>query len=73
MDRNGNAVIPFAYDYISAPAPAYYAPHILHAQKDGKYGAFNYDGSVLRRCIYPSETAMELSLSLPPQMSERRR
>ena len=70
VDRNGNAVIPFAYDYISAPAPAYYAPHILHAQKDGKYGAFNYDGSVLRRCIYPSETAMELSLSLPPQMSE---
>ncbi len=65
----GETVIPFEYDYLSAPRP-YDSLKFLFAGKDGKAGAFDLDGNLLRRCIYPNDTVMQLSLDLPAQMTE---
>lgn len=70
VNAQGETIIPFEYDYLSPPHPAYYNMEYLTAQKDGCYGAFGYDGGLLRRCIYPNPDIMQQSLALPSQMTE---
>lgn len=69
VNAQGETVIPFEYDQLDSPRPySYYK--FIPASKDGHQGAFNYDGSLLRRCIYPNYPAMARSLALPAQMTE---
>lgn len=70
VNAQGETIIPFEYDHLSTPRPSYYNREYLTAQKGDLCGAFGYDGSLLRRCIYPSHTLLLQSLLLPAQMTE---
>lgn len=70
VNDRGEILIPFEYDLLDSPHPSYYSWDWLSAQKDGCFGAFDYNGNLLRRCIYPDHGLLLDSLFLPAQMTE---
>lgn len=70
VNAQGETVIPFEYDYLSAPPPSYSSLQFILAEKDGCSGAFDPSGNLLRRCIYSTDDIMQQSLALPAQMTE---
>lgn len=70
INDKGEVLIPFEYDLLDSPSPSYYGFDWLSAEKDGLFGAFDYNGGLLRRCIYPEHGLLLESLFLPAQMTE---